>query len=147
MDKDKLNICPKCGCDGCYISPLNETKFNYFCFGCGYTANDLILEGEYNLESYEETLPDLYKDVKYVDNEKRVWYPIVINIEDRGTVFLNGKNKDNVEWAAIKSIPLTEDETKERKYRDKTHKSDSSTLANFGEDFLEALDYIGFFYI
>ena len=66
MTNDKLSICPKCQCDGCYITPINETKNNYFCFGCGFQTNDLIKEGEFDLVVYEETLPELYKDIKYI---------------------------------------------------------------------------------
>lgn len=142
---DQLSICPKCECDGCYITPVNETKNNYFCWGCGFQTNDLMKEGEFDFTAYEELLPELYKDVKYVDGEKRVWYPIVINVEDTGTVFLNGKVKEEVEWSAIKSIPLTEEEKQQPKYKNKTHKSDPKSLKSFGNDFIEAVDYLELF--
>ena len=142
---DKLEICPKCGCDGCYITPVNETKNNYFCWGCGFQTNDLMKEGEFDFEAYEETLPELYKDVKYVDSEKRVWYPISINIPDKGTVFLNGKTADNTFWSAIKVIPLTEEEKKQPKYKGLEYKSDAKSLKEFGDDFIEACDYVGLF--
>jgi hypothetical protein len=145
MINDKLAICPKCGCDGCYITPINETKSNYFCWGCGYQTNDLMKAGEFDFTAYEETLPELYKDIKYEDKEGRVWYPIVINLDTKGTVFLNGKNAEDVQWSAIKVIELTEEEKTERKYMDKTHKSDSKSLKYFGNDFIEACDYIGIF--
>ena len=54
-----------------------------FCWGCGYQTNDLMKEGEFDFEGYEEILPELYKDVKHKDEEGRVWYPAVINIEDK----------------------------------------------------------------
>jgi hypothetical protein len=66
-------------------------------------------EGEFDFTAYEETLPELYKDVKYKDSENRVWYPISINIPDKGTVFLNGKSAENTFWSAIKVAELTED--------------------------------------
>ena len=142
---DKLEICPKCKCDGCYITPVNETKNNYFCWGCGFQTNDLIKEGEFDFEAYEETLPELYKDVKYKDKEGRVWYPISINIPDKGTVFLNGKTAENTFWSAIKVISLTEEEKKQPKYKGLNHKSDAKSLKEFGNDFIEACDYIGLF--
>lgn len=142
---DKLDICPKCGCDGCYITPINETKSNYFCWGCGFQTNDLMVEGEFNFTEYEETLPELYKDVKYVDSQKRVWYPISINLPDRGTVFLNGKSKEEVQWSAIKAVLLTEEERKQPKYKNLFYKSDAKSLKYFGNDFIEACDYIGVF--
>ena len=145
MTNDKLDICPKCGCDGCYITPINETKNNYFCWGCGFQTNDLMKEGEFNFEAFEETLPELYKDVKYTDEEGRVWYPISINIPDKGTVFLNGKSIDDVQWSGIKVIELTEKEKTEPKYAGLTYKSDAKSLQSFGNDFIEACDYIGLF--
>lgn len=143
--QDQLSICPKCQCDGCYITPINETKNNYFCWGCGFQTNDLMVEGEFNFVAYEETLPELYKDIKYTDEAGRVWYPISINIPDRGTVFLNGKNKDVTEWSAIKVIELTEEEKAQPKYKNLVYKSDPKSLKSFGNDFIEAIDYIGMF--
>jgi hypothetical protein len=145
MTNDQMGTCPKCKCDGCYISPINETNFNYFCWGCGFSTNDLMIEGEFDFVGYEETLPELYKDVKYVDEKKRVWYPISINIPDKGTVFLNGKSADDIQWAAIKVVELTEEEKQQPKYKNLTYKSDAKSLKNFEKDFIEALDYIGMF--
>ena len=142
---DKLTVCPKCGCDGCYVTPINETKNDYFCCGCGYQTNDLMKKGEFDFEAYEETLPELYKDVKHVDEEGRVWYPITINQEGLGTIFLNGVAKDNVHWSAIKAVELTEEEKQQPKYKGKTYKSDPKSMKHFGDDFIEALDYLGFF--
>jgi hypothetical protein len=102
-------------------------------------------EGEFDFTAFEETLPELYKDVKYVDQESRVWYPISVNLPDRGTVFLNGTSKEDIKWSAIKVIKLTEEEKKEPKYKGLTFKSDAKSLQNFGEDFIEACDYIGLF--
>ena len=145
MTNDEMIICPKCGCDGCYKTPINETKFNYFCWGCGFQTNDLIKEGEFDIEAYEETLPELYKDVKYIDEEKRIWYPISINIQDKGTVFLNGKTSENTFWSAIKVVSLSEEEKQQPKYKGLEYKSDAKSLKEFGNDFIEACDYIGLF--
>lgn len=142
---DQLTLCPRCGCDGCYVSPINETKNNYFCWGCGFQTNDLMKEGEFDFEAYEETLPELYKEVKSVDSEGRVWYPITLNYEDRGTVFLNGTSKDSTHFSAIKTVLLTEEEQTQPKYKGKKYKSDAKSMKHFGNDFIEALDYLGFF--
>ena len=145
MNQDNLSICPKCKCDGCYVIPINETKSSYYCWGCGFQTNDLMVEGVFDFEAYEEVIPELYKDIKHVDEEGRTWYPITINLETKGTVFLNGKSADDVEWAAIKAIPLTEEEQKQPKYNGASYKSDAKSLKNFGNDFIEACDYIGLF--
>jgi len=142
---DQMAICPKCGCDGCYVTPINETKNNYYCWGCGFQTNDLMVEGEFDFVQYEETLPELYKDVKYVDSEKRVWYPISINISNKGTVFLSGKTVEEVQWSAIKVVPLTEEEKQQPKYKGLMYKSDAKSMKHFEKDFIEACDYIGVF--
>jgi hypothetical protein len=104
----------------------------------------MVIE-DFDFEAYEEQLPELYKDIKYTDEENRVWYPQVINIEDKGTVFANGSSKESWEWSAIKSVTLSEEEKESPKFKGKTHKSDSSTLKNFGTDYFDACDYIGLF--
>lgn len=148
--KDNLEICPNCGSDACYITPLNAKANNYFCFGCGFQTNDLMLEGEFDFEQYEETLPELYSDIKTKDDEGRVWYPITINLEDKGTVFVKGTNYENWVWAGVKVKEIDpEEQTKfkipgtDKFYR---YKTDMSTLKEFErKDFIEALDYINFF--
>jgi hypothetical protein len=148
--KDKLTICDRCQGDACYVTPLNELKNNYFCFSCGFQTNDLMKGGEFDFETYEESLPELYKDLKNTDSEKRVWYPITINIQDKGTVFANGKNKYDWQWAGVKAIEVNEEEKGKFKIPGTedyyTHKTDIKSLKNYSQgDFIEALDYINFF--
>jgi len=144
MTKDNLIDCPLCSEPGaCYASIINEAnKMSYFCFGCGYHSNDLMISGEFDTDDYEKQLPELYKDIKRVDNDNRVWYPTAINLQEKGTVFANGKNPDEWQWAAIKNIPLSEEDKEKLIFKGKTHKSDSKSLKNFGKDFLSALEYI-----
>ena len=143
---DNLITCPKCGViESCYTVQLNEFHNSYVCFNCGFQTNDLMREGEFNFEEYENEMPELYKDIKYIDETGRVWYPYIINIEGKGTVFANGSSKEDWQWSAIKSVLLTEEEKESPRFKGKTHKSDSSTLQNFGKDYFEACDYIGFF--
>jgi len=145
MTQDQLSICPKCESDACYVVPLNEKANSYFCFGCGFTSNDLQKAGEFDMEEYESVLPEIHKDLRFVDSENRVWYPATMNIPEKGTVFLGGKAKDLTEWCAIKVRPLTEDEQAQLANKGIKYKSDSKTLKSFGNDFIEALDYINFF--
>ena len=144
--KDFLTDCPCCGEKiSCYKTNINEKLFQYSCFGCGYTTNDLMKLNEFDFEEFESTIPELYKDIKKVDAENRVWYPQAINIIGKGTVFANGSTKDEWNWCAIKSVLLTEEEKQNPRFKNQTHKSDPKSLKNFEKDFIEALDYIGFF--
>lgn len=142
---DKLIKCEHCGSEMCYATQVNETSWVYNCVGCGFTASDLLKEGEYDVEQFEGVLPELYKDIKYVDLNNRVWYPLVIQNEE-GIVFVDGNSKENWGWGVIKNRPLTEEEKqiyiKENK-EVPSYKSDSSTLKHFGKNgFLQALNYI-----
>ena len=110
--------------------------------GCGFTTNELMIEGSQLVIEIEEVMPELYKDIRFIDDEKKVWYPTIINIQDKGTVFVNGTNKDTWGWAGIKAIEITDEE--KEKLKGATHKSDPKTLKTFTKDqFDEACHYIG----
>jgi hypothetical protein len=144
MTNDKLTDCPHCKQIGAvYTTPINEFHNSYLCLGCGYQTNDLMLEGEFQFEEYEAELPQLYVDAKKVDEHKKVWYPNVVNIPDKGTVFLNGTNVEESQWSAILNVKLKAADKKKSMFKGKTHKSDSSTMKSFGKDYLSALEYIG----
>lgn len=143
---DNLITCPKCKApESCYTQPVNEFHKSYLCLSCGFQTNDLMREGEFNFEEYEQELPELYKDIKTIDEEGRVWYPNIINIESVGTVFANGASKDSWEWSGVLNIELTEEEKELPRFKGKKYKSDSKSLKNFGKDYFAACDYIGLF--
>jgi hypothetical protein len=142
---DNLITCPLCSSDACYITSINETKNGYYCIGGGHQTTDLTSDPEFDIDLYEESLPELYKDLKEVDSEGRIWHPITINIENKGTVFANGRSKDDWEWCGIKVRELTEEESKSLANKGIKYKSDTSTMKLFQKDFIEAIDYIGFF--
>jgi len=150
MTKDNLETCLKCGGDACYTTELNSTARNYFCFGSGFTTNDLMIIGEFDFDQYEETLPELYKDIKVNDGTERVWYPITINLEDKGTVFAKGTSLIDWQWAGIKVKEVSKEEQEKFKIpgSDKSYKykTDMTTLKEYSQhDFMEALEYINFF--
>jgi hypothetical protein len=138
---DKLTICSYCNSDACYEHKHQGITI-WSCLGCGFTTNELMIEGSELVKETEEVMPELYKDIKFIDDQKRVWYPTVINIQDKGTVFVNGTNKDNWGWASIKSIETTEEE--KQKLKGAAYKSDHKTLKTFDQkSFDEACHYIG----
>ncbi len=130
--------------ESCYITPLNETANAYDDLILGFSTNDYMVEGEFDFEAYEEALPELYKSIKKVDDQKRVWYPKTV-VKDEGVVFVVGTNKDDWQWASIKNTPVSDDE-KERFKNPQTgeylkFKSDPKSLTQHGQNgFIEALD-------
>jgi hypothetical protein len=109
--------------------------------GCGFTTNELMVEGSELVKETEEVMPELYKDLRFVDDKNQVWYPTVINIQDKGTVFVNGTTVDDWGWAGIKAVETTDEE--KEKFKGATHKSDPKTLKTFDKkSFDEACAYI-----
>ena len=146
---DNLIICNHCGSDACYVTENSPTIKTYSCFGCGFTTNSLMKEEEDFYKEQIEVLPELYKDVLFKDKEGLMWMPTTINLPQQGMVFYNGTNKENAQWAAVKAVPVTEEEKekyplpgKEGQYYE--WRMDMTTLKEYPEsDFMDALSYIG----
>ena len=146
MLKDNLTICSRCGSDACYEHSTGPEYSIYMCYSCGFTTNTLMKTDSEFLEEQIEILPELYKDLMYVDGEGKNWMPSTINIHDKGMVFVNGKTTEDWKWAAVKAIELSKEEKEgtSKINKDATHKIDMSTAKEFDEkDFMEALSYIG----
>jgi hypothetical protein len=66
---DNLEVCPHCGSDACYVVENSPTIKTYSCFGCGFTTNSLMKEGEKFYEEQLEVLPEIYKDTMFKDED------------------------------------------------------------------------------
>jgi hypothetical protein len=130
------------------VEEVNQDIKTYLCYGCGYMSNSLMKEGETFLEEQISILPELYKDLLFTDNEGKVWMPSTINVPDKGMVFANGTNTQNWKWAAVKAVPIKEEEKHKYPIPGKSgqfykNRMDMSTMKEFDErDFMEALSYI-----
>ena len=149
MTYDKLTICPRCGSDANYVEEVNESITTQFCYGCGFQTNSLMKENETFYEEQISLLPELYKDLLYKDTDERIWMPTTINIPTQGMVFANGSSKTDWNWAAVKAVPVSEEEKskypipgKKGKYYE--YRMDMTTIQHFPErGFMDALSYIG----
>jgi hypothetical protein len=93
----------------------------------------------------KSSLPELYQDLLFIDNDNRVWAPSTLTLPEKGMVFLDGTDSNNWEWVAALAVEIKPDE-KERFPQDQTHKIDFGSKKSFDEkDFMDALEYIGFF--
>ncbi len=148
---DRLEICPKCGSDACYVTEVNEKINNYFCYGCGFQTNSLMKEGHPMLEDQLKIIPELYKDLKYEDEENKIWLPSTINIPDKGMIFCNGTSIKQWGWAAVKAVEVTEEEREKYPIHNKKdqyhkHRMDMNTLQLFVEtNYLDAIFYLDLF--
>jgi hypothetical protein len=107
----------------------NGTVTIWVCMGCGFTSNNTITNT--NVEQMEATLPELYKALRYKDEDGKYWYPNSVVLDDKSMVFAEGTTATDWKWSAVQS---------------KDGKADMTTKQEFTErDFMEALDYIGYF--
>lgn len=139
--KEIKTNCHRCDSDTCFkIS--NDKITIYLCFSCGFTTNTFMTKE--NAPKSEEVMPNLYKDLKFVDNNQLAWYPNSVTLDDKSMVFADGTGVDDWKWAAVKSIEITEEE--KEKFPNSTHRADMTTIKHFEEkDFMEALSYVGYF--
>lgn len=139
--EDKLVICSHCKSDACY-EHKHQGILIWSCMGCGFTTNELMINESELVKATEEVMPELYKDLRFIDDKNQVWYPTVVNIEDKGTIFANGTTINNWGWAGIKVIETTEEE--KEKFKGAKFKSDPKTLKTFDKKaFDEACAHIG----
>jgi hypothetical protein len=147
---DKIIMCPKSGGDLCYETQVTPEITNWMSLSCGYWTNSLMKENEDFYNEQMSSLPELYKDLAWKDElTKLVWLPQTINEPQKGMIFANGTNANEWKWAAVKAIPVTEED----KYKYPIPKQpgkfyewrmDMSTLQHFDErEFIDALEYIG----
>ena len=151
MSKDNLTICPRCGSDACYEQELGADYKVHQCYGCGFTTNTLMTKDSEFLDEQVEVLPELYKDLIYIDKEGYNWMPSAVNNPEQGMIYADGKTSEDWKWSAVKAMKISEEEkekypipNKEGEYYE--YRMDMTTLKQFDErDFIEALDYIGVF--
>lgn len=147
---DKIINCPKSGGDLCYETQVTSEITNWMSLSCGFWTNSLMTEGSEFYAQQMEVLPELYKALAWEDkNTGLIWLPQTINEPKQGMVFANGNDASNWKWAAVKAVPVTEEE--KHKYpipkqpgKFYEYRMDMNTLQHFEErDFIDALSYIG----
>lgn len=113
VDNNKIN-CPRCNSINCFEETYaveKNTISSYLCMGCGYTTTTLNTIDSENIKQFEEGCPELFKDIKYHDVERNVyWYPTVLNFPELGLVFPDGANAFDWKWRAVPVKPVTEEE-------------------------------------
>lgn len=137
--QDQMEMCHRCTSDASYFIKSENVEV-HFCYGCGFTAT--------NQETKEELLPELYRDLKYIDKETGlVYYPSTLNIPTKGMVFAEGSSVKDWKWAAICAVKIAKKDIK--KFPEgQTHKMDMSTIQHFEErDFMDALSHINYYSI
>ena len=148
---DNLIYCARCNSDACYVKEVNDKIKNYHCYGCGFQTNSLMMKNERYFKEQLELLPNLYKELMGEDYEGKIWMPSMVNLPKQGMVFANGKNGDDWKWAAVKAVPVKEEEKSKYPIPGKENefyefRMDMETLTEYEEhNYMDALEYIGVF--
>ena len=146
-----LIYCDRCNSDACYVQEVNDKIKNYHCYGCGFQTNSLMMKNERYFKEQLELLPNLYKELMGEDYEGKIWMPSMVNLPKQGMVFANGKNGDDWKWAAVKAVPVKEEEKSKYPIPGKENefyefRMDMETLTEYEEhNYMDALEYIGVF--
>ena len=149
MQHEEIINCPKSGGDLCYKMQVTPEVYNYMSLSCGFWTNSFMVEGHDFYMQQMETLPELYKDLAWVDPETGlVWLPNTINVQDKGMIFANGSDISNWGWAAVKAIEIPEEDREKHPIPGKPgefmkYKMDMKNMKMFEErDYIEALSHI-----
>ncbi len=148
---DNFEVCPCCGSDACISTEASDGTLIQQCWTCGMTTSNLMEDGsDFEKQNYENTA-EIIKDLKQVHNNL-AWYPKVINLPHKGMVFpeWNKRLKDWY-WAAVKAIPVTEEE--KEKFPDPNNegkfyefKMDIANIKRYDKNcFMDAAEEIGIF--
>jgi hypothetical protein len=149
INKDQLVDGPF-GSNACYEQNFEQDGkqiTTWLCFGSGFTTSTLMTEGSKPVADLMETSPELYKDLMHIDKDGKVWFPATITLPAKGMVFVDGTNKKDWKWAAVKAIPLTEEEKKSGRFpKDQEFRMDMLNSKKYEQkDFMDACEEIGFF--
>ena len=149
MQHEEIINCPKSGGDLCYKIQVTPEVYNYMSLSCGFWTNSFMIEGHDFYMQQMETLPELYKDLAWVDSETElVWLPNTINVQDKGMIFANGSDISNWGWAAVKAIEIPEEDREKHPIPGKPgefmkYRMDMKNMKMFKErDYIEALSHI-----
>ena len=96
---DTLTICKRCNGNACYEQHIDEATKTWLCMACGFTTSTVMQDNDSVVKSAVESSPELYKELKFVDDTNLAWLPATITIPEKGMVFLDGTSSKDWVWA------------------------------------------------
>jgi hypothetical protein len=129
---DNLKKCPHCEAEMCYEYQHTQ-HVQWMCFNCGYGSTSHMVKDSDFVKTSKEVMPELIKDLEFIDADSFVWYPSVINIAEKGILFPNGGNKDVWRWTVAPLVEIKEEE-KSRFPKNQTRKVDLTNLEDFPKE-------------
>tara|TARA_R110000851_G_scaffold223122_2_gene376036 strand:+ start:1849 stop:2364 length:516 start_codon:yes stop_codon:yes gene_type:complete len=96
----------------CVLVEMDETTGAEarICMETGYTTTDRFTVGNPALEQYELTVPQLYKDTKYLDPLLNQYWYLATMRTALGCLYADGTSKDDYKWKLAPVRELTDEE-------------------------------------
>jgi len=107
---EEMHDCPICGTESSIFEVKMSGVDTRICQSCGYQTNEGMIDGSDVEKSIFESQPELFKDLKLVDDNGFVWYPTVLNEKNQAMIFPDGKNADNWGWRVAEYILIGEND-------------------------------------
>lgn len=145
--KTTFITCKHCSSNACVETLIeNSPTLAWFCYTCGFESSTLYTEDNQYILEYIEGLPELHKQItKTIDGLK--YFPITMNIPDKGMIFIDGTNTENYHWVGVLAVDIDESEKEKFPIPGKPgefyqKKMDMKTLKQFDKhNFMDALEY------
>jgi hypothetical protein len=125
---EELHDCPICETEHSVFETKMSGVTTWVCEHCGYQTNEGMVEGSDIEKSIHDSQPELFKDLKIVDSNQFVWYPSVLNEQNRAMLFPDGKTTDDWGWRVAKYIPIGQND---KVIVGQTHKLDMANSTVF----------------
>jgi Zn ribbon nucleic-acid-binding protein len=107
---EEMHDCPICGTESSIFEVKMSGVDTRICQSCGFQTNEGMIDGSDVEKSIFESQPELFKDLKLVDDNGFVWYPTVLNEKNQAMIFPDGKNADNWGWRVAEYILIGEND-------------------------------------
>jgi hypothetical protein len=107
---EEMFDCPICGTDKSVVALKMSGVDTQICQSCGFQTNEGMVDGSDVEKLMFDSQPELFKDLKLVDDNGFVWYPTVLNEQKQAMLFPDGKNADNWGWRVAEYILIGEND-------------------------------------
>ncbi len=136
---EELQNCPICGTDHSVFEVKMGGVNTRICQSCGYQTNEGMVEGTDLEKSIFDSQPELFKDLKLVDDDGFVWYPTTLNEKNAAMLFPDGTNADSWGWRVAQYVPIEEND---KALVGQTHKLDMVNSTIFPNAMFPAALYL-----
>ena len=155
--KDVVTItCPYCGSLKCYEEKYPEAENEgvpkglkgYLCKNCGMTSSSEFKDGSPYLKKALATMPDMLKDMKFYDEDRKIYWFLAIVQTPVGHVFPEPDEKD-WHWTYMPVVEVADEDAEEYPVPGKegtfySHRlADDQAVKFHKSDFAKALAMVG----